>query len=127
MLSKIVLKITLPAAIIVSFAGKEIDPSMLVLCLLCLEGRTDLHGERSRGRHRHSASGAEDPSCPACHKPVFYNSFLFSEPGVVTMTFSGVMTSAPFAVAAPLNIFSTMALKAATTSPSVRYSAFPLI
>lgn len=37
-LSKIVLKITLPAAIIVSFAGKEIDPSMLVLCLLGLVG-----------------------------------------------------------------------------------------
>jgi predicted permease len=37
-LSKIVLKITLPAAIIVSFAGKEIDLSMLVLCLLGLVG-----------------------------------------------------------------------------------------
>jgi hypothetical protein len=37
-LSKVVLKITLPAAIIVSFAGKEIDPSMLVLCLLGLAG-----------------------------------------------------------------------------------------
>ncbi len=37
-LSRIVLKITLPAAIIVSFAGKEIDASMLVLCLLGLGG-----------------------------------------------------------------------------------------
>ncbi len=37
-ISKIVLKITLPAAIIVSFAGKEIDPSMLILCLLGLAG-----------------------------------------------------------------------------------------
>lgn len=33
-LSKIVLKITLPAAIVSSFAGKEIDPSMLTLALL---------------------------------------------------------------------------------------------
>lgn len=33
-LSAIVIKITLPAAIIVSFAGKEIDPTMLVLILL---------------------------------------------------------------------------------------------
>ncbi len=37
-LSRIVLKITLPAAIIVSFAGKEIDVSMLALCLLGLGG-----------------------------------------------------------------------------------------
>ena len=42
------------------------------------------------------------------------------------MTFSGVMMSAPFAVAAPLNIFSTMALKVLTTSPSVTYCAVPL-
>lgn len=31
-----------------------------------------------------------------------YSSFLLSEPGVVTMTFSGVMIRAPFAVPAPL-------------------------
>ena len=30
-----------------------------------------------------------------------YKTFLFSAPGVVTMTVSGVMTSTPFAVAAP--------------------------
>ncbi len=35
-LSKIVLKITLPAAIISSFAGKEIDPAMLTLALISL-------------------------------------------------------------------------------------------
>ncbi len=35
-LSKIVLKITLPAAIVFSFADKEIDPSMLVISLLGL-------------------------------------------------------------------------------------------
>lgn len=33
-LSRIVLKITLPAAIVVSFSGKEIAPSMLFICLL---------------------------------------------------------------------------------------------
>ena len=32
----------------------------------------------------------------------FYSSFLLSVPGVVTITFSGVMMSAPLAVAAPL-------------------------
>lgn len=37
-LSKIVLKITLPAAIISSFAGKEIDLSMLSISLLGLGG-----------------------------------------------------------------------------------------
>lgn len=37
-LSKITLKITLPAAIIVGFAGKEIDPSMLALGLIGLGG-----------------------------------------------------------------------------------------
>lgn len=37
-LSKIVLKITLPAAIVSSVAGKEIDPSMLVLCLFGFGG-----------------------------------------------------------------------------------------
>ena len=56
----------------------------------------------------------------------FYSSFLLSAPGVVTMTFSGVMMSAPLAVAAPLNIFSTIALKVLTTSPSVTYCATPL-
>ena len=34
LLSKIVLKITLPAAIAANFANKEIDPGMLSLCLL---------------------------------------------------------------------------------------------
>lgn len=56
-----------------------------------------------------------------------HSTFLLSAPGVVTMTFSGVMIKAPFAVAAPLNIFSTMALKVSTTWPSVTYSATPLI
>lgn len=56
-----------------------------------------------------------------------YRTFLFSAPGVVTITFSGLMISAPFAVAAPLNIFSTIALKLSTTAPSVTYSAVPLI
>ena len=56
-----------------------------------------------------------------------YRTFLFSAPGVVTITFSGVITSAPFAVAAPLNIFSTIALNVSTTAPSVTYSATPLI
>lgn len=37
-LSKIVIKITLPAAIVTSFAGKEIDPGMLVIVLLGLGG-----------------------------------------------------------------------------------------
>lgn len=37
-LSKMVLKITLPAAIVTSVAGKEIDPGMLVLCLLGFGG-----------------------------------------------------------------------------------------
>ena len=37
-LSTIVIKITLPAAIITSFAGKEIDPTMLTLALLGLGG-----------------------------------------------------------------------------------------
>ena len=37
-LSKIVLKITLPAAIVSSFAGKEIDPSMLYISLIGLGG-----------------------------------------------------------------------------------------
>lgn len=37
-LSKIVIKITLPAAIVYSFSGKEIDPSMLLLGLIGLGG-----------------------------------------------------------------------------------------
>ena len=37
-LSKIVLKITLPAAIVGSFANKEIDASLLVLCLIGMGG-----------------------------------------------------------------------------------------
>lgn len=37
-LSKIVLKITLPAAIVYSFSGKEIDPSMLSIILIGLGG-----------------------------------------------------------------------------------------
>ena len=56
-----------------------------------------------------------------------YSTFLLSAPGVVTITLSGVMTKAPLAVAAPLNIFSTTALKVSTTWPSVTYSAVPLI
>lgn len=56
-----------------------------------------------------------------------YISFLLSAPGVVTITFEGVIISAPFAVAAPLNIFSTIALKVSTSSPSVTYSAVSLI
>ncbi len=65
-------------------------------------------------------------SAPAAFCPS-YRTFLFSAPGVVTITFSGVITSAPFAVAAPLNIFSTIALNVSTTAPSVTYSATPLI
>ncbi len=56
-----------------------------------------------------------------------YRTFLFSAPGVVTMTVSGVMISAPFAVAAPWNICSIMALNVATTGPSVTCSAVPRI
>ena len=56
-----------------------------------------------------------------------YKTFLFSAPGVVTMTVSGVMISAPFAVAAPWNICSTMALNVATTGPSATCSAVPRI
>ena len=37
-LSTVVIKITLPAAIVTSFAGKEIDPAMLTLALLGLGG-----------------------------------------------------------------------------------------
>lgn len=37
-LSKIVLKITLPASIITSVAGREIEPSMLLICLLGFGG-----------------------------------------------------------------------------------------
>ena len=37
-LSKIVIRITLPAAIITSFAGKEIDPAMLAIVLLGMGG-----------------------------------------------------------------------------------------
>ncbi len=37
-LSKIVIKITLPAAIVTSFAGKDIDPSMLTVSLIGLGG-----------------------------------------------------------------------------------------
>ena len=59
--------------------------------------------------------------------PLNQRTFLLSAPGVVTMTFSGVMTSAPLAVAAPLNIFSTIALNVFTISPSVSYTAVPLI
>ena len=38
LLSKITIRITLPAAIITSFAGKQIDPSMLTIALLGLGG-----------------------------------------------------------------------------------------
>ena len=37
-LSKVVIRITLPAAIITSFAGKEIDPAMLAIVLLGMGG-----------------------------------------------------------------------------------------
>lgn len=56
-----------------------------------------------------------------------YSSFLLLGPGEVTITFSGVMINAPFAVAAPLNIFSTIALYSSTTFPSVTCTAVPLI
>ena len=56
-----------------------------------------------------------------------YKTFLFSAPGIVTTTVSGVMMSAPFAVAAPWNICSTMALNVATTGPSATCSAVPRI
>ena len=37
-LSKVVMKITLPAAIVTSFAGREIDPAMLMLVVLVAGG-----------------------------------------------------------------------------------------
>ena len=37
-LSKIVLKITLPASIVYSFSGKEIEPALLALCFISLGG-----------------------------------------------------------------------------------------
>ena len=37
-LSKIVIKITLPASIVYSFSGKEIDPSMLIITLIGISG-----------------------------------------------------------------------------------------
>lgn len=66
-------------------------------------------------------------SAPASVSLFNYRTFLFSAPGVVTITFSGVIINAPFAVAAPLNIFSTIALNVSTTAPSLTYSAVPLI
>lgn len=56
-LSKIVIKITLPAAIVCSFSGKEIDPSMLTIALLGLGGGLIYMGagwllNRRRGREQ---------------------------------------------------------------------------
>ena len=56
-LSKVVLKITLPAAIVYSFAGKEIDPGMLSIALLGLGGGLIYMGagwflNRRRGREQ---------------------------------------------------------------------------
>ena len=56
-LSKIVLKITLPAAIVCSFSGKEIDPRMLSIALLGLGGGLVYMGigwllNRPRGRNQ---------------------------------------------------------------------------
>lgn len=59
--------------------------------------------------------------------PLVYNTFLLSAPGVVTITCSVEIIKAPLAVAAPLNIASTMFLNVSTTGPSVTYSATPLI
>ncbi len=42
-------------------------------------------------------------------------------------TLSAAIINAPFAVAAPSNIFSTIALKVSTTALSVTYSSVPLI
>lgn len=56
-LSRIVIRITLPAAIITSFAGKEIDPALMTLSLLGLGGgllyigvacAINLHGSREQ-------------------------------------------------------------------------------
>ena len=56
-LSKVVIKLTLPAAIVSGFVGKEIDPTMLTLSLLALGGGllymglgfvTNLRGTRAR-------------------------------------------------------------------------------
>ena len=58
---------------------------------------------------------------------LLYSSSPLCAPGVVTITFSGVMTSAPFAVTAPLNISETSFLNVSTISPSVMCSAVPLI
>lgn len=54
-----------------------------------------------------------------------YSSFLLSAPGVATITLSGVITSAPLAVAAPLNMVSTIVLNVSTMVPPVIYSAAP--
>ena len=56
-LSKIVIKITLPAAIVSSFSGKEIDPGMLSIALLGLGGGLIYMGagwllNRGRGREQ---------------------------------------------------------------------------
>ena len=59
------------------------------------------------------------------HSPWFLACFLIVCPGVVTITSSGVMSRAPFAIAAPLNIPSTNVLKFSTSVPSVIYSAVP--
>ena len=55
------------------------------------------------------------------------NVLLLSGPGVATMIFSGVMTKAPFALAAPLKVSSAIFWNISTIGPSVTYSAVPLI
>lgn len=48
----------------------------------------------------------------------YARTFLLSGPGVVTITWDGVITSAPLAVAAPLKTFSTIFLNSSTMAPS---------
>ena len=72
------------------------------------ERHFSFHGENGAGQAARAVSGRSD-----------HSSFLFSAPGVVTITFSGVMISAPLAAAAPWNICLTIVLNVSTTVPSV--------
>ena len=92
-----------------------VSPEMQV----CRSGRAP----RTASRARPGQKEKDQKAMENCR----YKTFLFSAPGVVTMTVSGVMISAPFAVAAPWNICSTMALNVATTGPSATCSAVPRI
>lgn len=60
---------------------------------VCRSGRAP----RTASRARPGQKEKDQKAMENCR----YRTFLFSVPGVVTMTVSGVMISAPFAVAAP--------------------------